>query len=154
MQAIPLMLMKRELLACAPTGSGKTAAFLVPIIHCLGSPQRKGFRAVIVSPTRELANQTHRECVKLCEGIDLRCHVIDNVSKAAQKFGPKSSQRFGTVYFFIMLFYEFTFYFSKFSRYSGYNTQPSCFLDFTRATNHLFKQVNTIFLFCRLMCLF
>ena len=102
MQAIPLMLKKREILACAPTGSGKTAAFLVPIIHWLGSPQKKGFRAVIVSPTRELANQTHRECVKLCEGIGLRCHIIDNVSKAAQKFGPKSSQRFGTVYFFIL----------------------------------------------------
>lgn len=95
MQAIPLMLKKREILACAPTGSGKTAAFLVPIIHCLGTPQKKGFRAVIVSPTRELANQTHRECVKLTEEIGLRCHVIDNVGKAAQKFGPKSSQRFG-----------------------------------------------------------
>ncbi|XP_046450011.1 probable ATP-dependent RNA helicase DDX52 [Daphnia pulex] len=94
MQAIPLMLKKREILACAPTGSGKTAAFLVPIIHCLGAPQKKGFRAVIVSPTRELANQTHRECVKLTEGIGLRCHVIDNVGKATQKFGPKSSQRF------------------------------------------------------------
>ena len=95
MQAIPLMLKKREILACAPTGSGKTAAFLVPIIHCLGGPQKKGFRAVIVSPTRELANQTHRECVKLSEGIGLRCHVIDNVGKATQKFGSHSSQRFG-----------------------------------------------------------
>lgn len=99
MQAIPLMLKKREILACAPTGSGKTAAFLVPIIHCLGTPQKKGFRAVIVSPTRELANQTHRECVKLTEGIGLRCHVIDNVGKATQKFGPKSSQRFGNINF-------------------------------------------------------
>jgi len=96
MQAIPLMMKRREILACAPTGSGKTAAFLVPVIHALGGPQKKGFRAVIVSPTRELANQTRRECVKLTEGIGLRCHVIDNVSKAEQKFGPKSSQRFGT----------------------------------------------------------
>ena len=51
------MLKKREILACAPTGSGKTAAFLVHIIHCLGAPQKKGFRAVIVSPTRELSMQ-------------------------------------------------------------------------------------------------
>lgn len=94
MQAIPLMLNKREILACAPTGSGKTAAFLVPIIHTLDAPQKKGFRAVIVAPTRELANQIHRECVKLSEGRGLRCHVIENVTKAAQKFGPKSSQRF------------------------------------------------------------
>lgn len=101
MQAIPLMTKRREILACAPTGSGKTAAFLVPLIHCLGLPQKKGFRAVIVSPTRELANQTHRECVKLTEGIGLRCHVLDNVSKAVQKFGPNSSQRFGTVKYLI-----------------------------------------------------
>jgi len=94
MQAIPLMMNRREILACAPTGSGKTAAFLVPIIHCLDTPQKKGFRAVIVAPTRELANQIHRECVKLSEGRGLRCHVIENVSKAIQKFGPKSSQRF------------------------------------------------------------
>ena len=96
MQAIPLMLKRREILACAPTGSGKTAAFLVPIIHLLDSPQKKGFRAVIVAPTRELANQIHRECVKLSEGTGLRCHTIDNVGKAAQKFGPSSSHKFGT----------------------------------------------------------
>jgi len=94
MQAIPLMMNKREILACAPTGSGKTAAFLVPLIHCLDTPQKKGFRAVIVAPTRELANQIHRECVKLSEGRGLRCHVIENTAKAIQKFGPKSSQRF------------------------------------------------------------
>lgn len=97
MQAIPLMLEKREILACAPTGSGKTAAFLVPLIQCLGGPQRKGFRAVIVSPTRELANQTYRECLKLTEGIRLRCHMIDNVNNAAQKFGPNSAQKFGNI---------------------------------------------------------
>ena len=95
MQAIPLMLKRREILACAPTGSGKTAAFMVPLIHMLEGPQKKGFRAVVVAPTRELAKQIHRECLKLSEGRDLRCHVIDNVSKAVQKFGPKSSQRFG-----------------------------------------------------------
>ena len=95
MQAIPLMLKRREILACAPTGSGKTAAFLVPLIHTLEGPQKKGFRAVVVAPTRELAKQIHRECLKLSEGRGLRCHVIDNVSKAVQKFGPKSSQRFG-----------------------------------------------------------
>jgi len=94
MQAIPLMMNRREILACAPTGSGKTAAFLLPIIHYLDTPQKKGFRAVIVAPTRELANQIHRECVKLSECRGLRCHVIDNVTKAIQKFGPKSSQRF------------------------------------------------------------
>ncbi|XP_015365249.1 PREDICTED: probable ATP-dependent RNA helicase DDX52 [Diuraphis noxia] len=59
-QAIPVMLQKRQIFACAPTGSGKTAAFLVPIIHHLNKPLNKGFRALIVSPTRELAKQTLR----------------------------------------------------------------------------------------------
>ena len=65
MQAVPLMLEGRELLACAPTGSGKTAAFLVPIIHHLREPRKGGYRAVIVVPTKELATQIHRECVRL-----------------------------------------------------------------------------------------
>ena len=149
MQAIPLMLKKREILACAPTGSGKTAAFLVPIIHCLGAPQKKGFRAVIVSPTRELANQTHRECVKLCEGIDLRCHMIDNVKKAAQKFGPKSSQRFG-IYKFVSLIncIPFTKIILLISlRYSNYNTKPACFPFVARATSNLVEQVKPKYYF-------
>lgn len=57
MQAIPSMVKKRNTLAVAPTGSGKTLAFIVPLIAALGKPQAKGFRAVIVAPTRELAQQ-------------------------------------------------------------------------------------------------
>lgn len=94
MQAWPLMLKNRELLGCAPTGSGKTAAFLLPVLHQLGGPQKKGFRAVIVSPTRELATQIHRECVRLCEGYGIRAHLISNVSKAREKFGPQSGKKF------------------------------------------------------------
>nr|CAD7602821.1 unnamed protein product [Timema genevievae] len=75
-QAIPLMLQGRQLLACAPTGSGKTAAFLVPVFHHLGCPKHSGIRAVIVSPTRELARQTLRECQRLSEGTALRCHLV------------------------------------------------------------------------------
>jgi ATP-dependent RNA helicase DDX52/ROK1 len=57
MQAIPVMLHGRELLASAPTGSGKTLAFSIPILMQLKQPTNKGFRALIISPTRELANQ-------------------------------------------------------------------------------------------------
>lgn len=85
----------RQLLACAPTGSGKTAAFLVPMIHQLNGPQKKGFRAVIVSPTRELAKQTYRECLRLGEGRGFRVHIISNVNQAMSKYGTKSSQKFG-----------------------------------------------------------
>lgn len=141
MQAIPLMLNKREILACAPTGSGKTAAFLVPIIHTLDAPQKKGFRAVIVAPTRELANQIHRECVKLSEGRGLRCHVIENVTKAAQKFGPKSSQRFGIQSYKFYSARKMLIYFIIFYRYFGNNTKPTGSLIGARATCNFFKKV-------------
>ncbi|KAH0560209.1 probable ATP-dependent RNA helicase DDX52 [Cotesia glomerata] len=94
MQAIPIMLEKRPLLACAPTGSGKTAAFLLPMINHLKSPEKRGFRAIILNPTRELAKQTYRECVRLSEGRGFRIHIISKVDQALEKYGPKSSQKF------------------------------------------------------------
>ncbi|KAJ3260172.1 DEAD (Asp-Glu-Ala-Asp) box polypeptide 52 [Boothiomyces macroporosus] len=57
MQSLPIILHGRDLIACAPTGSGKTLAFLLPILHDLKAPTKEGFRAVIISPTRELATQ-------------------------------------------------------------------------------------------------
>ncbi|XP_072164075.1 probable ATP-dependent RNA helicase DDX52 [Diadema setosum] len=94
MQAVPVMMHRRELLACAPTGSGKTAAFLLPVMHHLKGPKKKGFRAIIVSPTRELAQQTYRELMRLSEGSGLRIHTIEHGAKAMQKFGPKTAQKF------------------------------------------------------------
>uniref|UniRef100_A0A8D0L129 Probable ATP-dependent RNA helicase DDX52 n=1 Tax=Sphenodon punctatus TaxID=8508 RepID=A0A8D0L129_SPHPU len=94
MQAIPVMLHSRELLASAPTGSGKTLAFSIPILTHLKQPMNKGFRALIISPTRELASQTHRELVKLSEGTGFRIHMIHKAAEAAKKFGPKSSHKF------------------------------------------------------------
>ena len=55
--AIPPAMEGRDLLACAMTGSGKTAAFLLPILHQLMSRPRGATRALIVTPTRELAAQ-------------------------------------------------------------------------------------------------
>nr|XP_050857631.1 probable ATP-dependent RNA helicase DDX52 isoform X2 [Vespula vulgaris] len=94
MQAIPVLLQNRQLLACAPTGSGKTAAFLLPIIHHLNAPQKQGFRAIILSPTRELAKQTYRECLRLSEDYGFRIHIISKINQALSKYGPKSSQKF------------------------------------------------------------
>ncbi|KFP75679.1 putative ATP-dependent RNA helicase DDX52, partial [Apaloderma vittatum] len=94
MQAIPVMLHGRELLASAPTGSGKTLAFCIPLLTHLKQPRNKGFRALIISPTRELASQTHRELVKLAEGTGFRIHMIHKAAAAAKKFGPKSSKKF------------------------------------------------------------
>ncbi len=57
--AIPPALEGRDVLACAMTGSGKTAAFLLPIIHKLIGRPRGTTRALILTPTRELASQIH-----------------------------------------------------------------------------------------------
>ncbi|KAK9955717.1 hypothetical protein ABG768_015575 [Culter alburnus] len=94
MQAIPLMMHKREILACAPTGSGKTMAFCLPLLAHLRQPLNKGFRALIISPTRELATQTHRELLKLSEGVGFRVHMINKGVNAVKKYGPKSAKKF------------------------------------------------------------
>ncbi len=60
-QAIPFVLEGRDLCGIAQTGTGKTAAFALPILHRLAqnakAPQRKGCRVLVLSPTRELASQ-------------------------------------------------------------------------------------------------
>uniref|UniRef100_H2V3E7 Probable ATP-dependent RNA helicase DDX52 n=1 Tax=Takifugu rubripes TaxID=31033 RepID=H2V3E7_TAKRU len=94
MQAIPLMMHGRELLACAPTGSGKTLAFCVPLLAHLQQPANLGFRAVIISPTRELASQTYRELLRLTDGVGFRVHIIDKASLAAKKYGPRSNKKY------------------------------------------------------------
>uniref|UniRef100_A0A1B0EX58 ATP-dependent RNA helicase n=1 Tax=Phlebotomus papatasi TaxID=29031 RepID=A0A1B0EX58_PHLPP len=95
MQAMPVMLQKKHsLLACAPTGSGKTAAFLVPIIRDLETPKKAGFRALIVCPTRELARQILRECSRLCEGMNFKLHLITKTQKAEEVYSPEKTRRF------------------------------------------------------------
>jgi ATP-dependent RNA helicase RhlE len=66
-QAIPPALAGRDVLACAMTGSGKTAAFLLPILQRLSTPARRGTRALVLTPTRELAAQIgeHLEALSL-----------------------------------------------------------------------------------------
>lgn len=94
MQAIPLMIHKREVLCCAPTGSGKTAAFILPILHHLKSSRKEGFRAVVVSPTRELAQQIYHEFCHLSNGRMFRIHLLTKSKASSNSFGSKSSQRF------------------------------------------------------------
>ena len=64
-QAIPVLLQGGDIIACAETGTGKTAAFLLPILQKLGAGKnRPGTSVLILSPTRELANQTEAFCKK------------------------------------------------------------------------------------------
>ncbi|XP_075977600.1 DExD-box helicase 52 [Anticarsia gemmatalis] len=83
-QAVPCMLEDRQIFACAPTGSGKTAAFLLPILHSLGAPQG-GPRALILCPTRELAHQIYREALRLSAASELRCSVVRNIKESKVK---------------------------------------------------------------------
>jgi ATP-dependent RNA helicase RhlE len=64
-KAIPLALEGRDLIGCASTGTGKTAAFLLPILQRLGSGKEGGSRALILSPTRELAMQIDEQALAL-----------------------------------------------------------------------------------------
>ena len=60
-QAIPKILENRDLIACAQTGTGKTAAFMLPIIHKLATQPHKGTNTLIIVPTRELAIQIDQQ---------------------------------------------------------------------------------------------
>jgi ATP-dependent RNA helicase RhlE len=59
-QAIPVVLSGQDLIGCAETGTGKTAAFLLPIIQRLSERTRPGIRVLVLAPTRELALQIHK----------------------------------------------------------------------------------------------
>ena len=72
---IPPTLGGRDILASAPTGSGKTAAFALPIIHKL-APDPYGVFAVVLTPTRELAFQIGEQFQALGSGMSIRCEVI------------------------------------------------------------------------------
>lgn len=59
-QAIPVVLEGRDLIGCAETGTGKTAAFLLPILQKIAERQRPGVRVLVLAPTRELALQIQK----------------------------------------------------------------------------------------------
>jgi ATP-dependent RNA helicase DDX54/DBP10 len=66
-----------DVVGMARTGSGKTAAFLIPMLEKLKSHSAKvGARAVIMSPSRELAMQTQKVCKELGKYTDLRSCIL------------------------------------------------------------------------------
>ncbi|MCL4103787.1 UNVERIFIED_CONTAM: hypothetical protein GTU68_029104 [Idotea baltica] len=70
-QAMPVILEGYDLIACAQTGTGKTAAFLIPLIDILDGIDGKHTKGLILCPTRELAQQIDREC----EGLTYHTRV-------------------------------------------------------------------------------
>ncbi len=78
-EAIPITLFDRDVLACAPTGSGKTLAFVIPLIQQLlqsNKEQNNGLRGLIISPTKELAQQIFDECNKLVKKMPLKIAIL------------------------------------------------------------------------------
>jgi ATP-dependent RNA helicase RhlE len=79
-KAIPAILDKRDVMAAAQTGTGKTASFILPILHMLSNPkhQFKGntLRALVVTPTRELAAQVRESAVTYGRNLNLKSTAI------------------------------------------------------------------------------
>jgi ATP-dependent RNA helicase RhlE len=75
-KGIPAILRGRDILGIAQTGTGKTAAFALPILQRLIKERRGKVRALIVAPTRELADQIHREISALGRDTGLRSVAI------------------------------------------------------------------------------
>lgn len=82
-QAIPHVIAGRDLMAMAQTGTGKTAAFTLPMLQRLlphastsASPARHPIRALILAPTRELAIQVHENVVTYSKHVPLRTTVV------------------------------------------------------------------------------
>src|SRR5688500_3135372 len=79
-QAIPIVLQGTDLLGCAQTGTGKTAAFAIPILQLLsqnrGIDKKKKVRSLIVTPTRELAIQIGESFRAYGRHTGMTCTVI------------------------------------------------------------------------------
>jgi len=88
-QAIPVVLQGRDLLGIAQTGTGKTAAFALPILQRLAEDRkpapRRGFRCLVLSPTRELATQIAENFKAYAVHMGLSVHTI----YGGVKYGPQ-----------------------------------------------------------------
>lgn len=84
-QTIPHLLNGSDLLGLAQTGTGKTAAFVLPTLQKLQQNYTKTIRALILTPTRELAEQIHENIRSMARGTSLHsCTIYGGVSKFGQ----------------------------------------------------------------------
>lgn len=89
--AIPIILEGHDLIACAQTGTGKTAAFLIPTIDILDDIPGKHIKCLILCPTRELAVQIDRECEGLCYHTYVSSAAVYGGNKGADDFNRQKS---------------------------------------------------------------
>jgi ATP-dependent RNA helicase RhlE len=79
-QAIPHILAGRDVIGSAQTGTGKTAAFVLPLVHRLLTAGRKGIKGLVVAPTRELAQQSADHLAELSKYVPVKgCAVYGGV---------------------------------------------------------------------------
>lgn len=85
MQSIPVLLSRRDILAAAPTGSGKTASYVIPVLSRLMKPETNhGVRALLLAPTKELADQIFHEVQRLGHGKKFKvCNLKKNIMHQA-----------------------------------------------------------------------
>lgn len=76
MQSIPPVMAGNDVMGLAQTGTGKTAAFMLPILQRLLQNKGRGVRALVIAPTRELAQQIHDATVQLCQGSRLKSMTL------------------------------------------------------------------------------
>jgi len=83
--AIPLALEGKDVIGTAQTGTGKTLAFLIPVIEKLHHEPTRQASALVLMPTRELAMQVHEQYEKLrSKGIPRAALIIGGVSEKMQ----------------------------------------------------------------------
>lgn len=86
-KTIPLLMQEKDVVGMARTGSGKTAAFVIPIIEKLKAhSSRVGARALVLSPARELALQTLQVVKELGRGTDLRSVLLVGGDSLEEQF--------------------------------------------------------------------
>jgi superfamily II DNA/RNA helicase len=90
-QAIPLILAGNDLIACAQTGTGKTAAFLIPVIDILDDIPGSHIKCLILCPTRELAVQIDKECEGLAFHTFVSSFPVYGGNKGGDDFSRQKS---------------------------------------------------------------
>uniref|UniRef100_A0A0N5BXA6 Probable ATP-dependent RNA helicase DDX52 n=1 Tax=Strongyloides papillosus TaxID=174720 RepID=A0A0N5BXA6_STREA len=83
MQSIPIMMGGREIMASAPTGSGKTLSFIIPIMLVIlkgrdSTVKNPRIKALIIEPTKILAKQTYLNFVKFTDGLDIKIQNLED----------------------------------------------------------------------------
>ncbi|KAJ4165245.1 hypothetical protein LMH87_006883 [Akanthomyces muscarius] len=91
-KTIPLVLDRKDVVGMARTGSGKTAAFVIPMIERLRAHSAQfGARALIMSPSRELAIQTLKVVKEMARGTDLKAVLLVGGDSLEEQFGSMAA---------------------------------------------------------------